>query len=203
MWRLPEYRGETRKSQRMTKTFWRMKWEFFWKSWENFPKVGKIFLRLWNFLKKGNSERGGKCIIGFGGMDAPEYYGCPEGLVFRGHEDIKALLFLVLLYDLVIVGADIRFDFRDFCLTCTSYPTQLKWVHGLFTVIGKMKQLVRGLATCPHMPRLKQWSRYILHNHGYQLLLVILCLVLLNIMRVCSYLVSVQRSPCCQNLFYR
>jgi len=40
---------------------------FFLQSWEHFPT-------LWNTLKKGEkSEIGVKCIIGFGGMDAPAW----------------------------------------------------------------------------------------------------------------------------------
>ena len=38
-------------------------------------------------------------------------------------------------------------------------PTQLWWVQWPYTVSGKMRRWGRGLATSPHMSRLRKWSR--------------------------------------------
>ena len=46
-----------------------------------------------------------------------------------------------------------------FLLQLRPLPIQLWWVHWLHTVSGKMRRWWRGLATRPHMPRLRKWSR--------------------------------------------
>jgi len=39
-------------------------------------------------------------------------------------------------------------------------PTHQWWVHWQHTVSGKKRRWGRRLATHPHMPRLRKWSRY-------------------------------------------
>ena len=103
----------------------------------------------------------GKC------MCAPNFLVCAH-LTTCARAHVHRLEGTLMCGDLVVsvVGWKSRgsgFKFRPgqkfgsrFLLHLCSKPTQLWRVHSPYTVIGKMRWWRRGLATCPHMPRLRK-----------------------------------------------